>query len=482
MQEIPSTLHMTQALADPVVVKTGKTGLMRTMITVAGISFIAIGVIFTLLSVAWFFQKLDAVATMIVLFVSILLIFSGILLLVRSASLTESIVIGSQGIIWRTESWKFTSRQKKQVYWHEIVAIGISYRYTKVGAGTLISARVLMNGPGLLSRPDLVALCINDDPFYTHKIQLFEGIAATQGRVAAMDQIAEALQRYAGERYRGASQWDALPGTQNCAAPPPQSQSYAAPTGQPYGPAGSGTQPVYAAPTGQPYSFRAPEPQAFAYAAPAASLQGALPDPTVILTTKPRFGMHVAGRFIALLIAPVCTIITLITSLSMIGYPDAPVVLAFLGVIITAALWFLGITLMVKATKLGSGSVVVGSQGISVRQSGDQWIGWDEIAAIGVSVRYINMGGFIPFRRGLIIRLRIAGRVPGLPNRPDLVSWQVNDEPVPYTHRIVLRPYMTVTSNSHMVIDQAAAALHQYAGPLYTGVDWIQAENVISYR
>jgi len=443
MQGIPNTPQATRPLTDPVVVKTGKTGIMRTMTTISGISFIVIGAVAALLSVVWFFQKLDAVAVVIVLFVSILLLFFGILLLIRSASLTESVVIGSQSIIWRTESWKFTSRQKKQVYWHEVAAISISYRYAKVRDRTLISARILMSGPGLSSRPDLVALCINDDPFYTHKIQLFEGITTTQGNSAAMNQIAAALQRYAGERYRGASQWDVIPMAQNYAAPAPQPQSYAAPTTSP---------------------------------------QGALPNPTVILTTKPRFGMHVAGRYMVMLIAPLFTVLTLVISLSMIGYPDAPIALAFLGVVITAALWFFGITMMVKATKLGSGSVNVGSQGISVRQGGDQWIGWDEIAAIGVSVRYLNRGGFVPVRRGVIIRLRIAGRVPGLPSRPDLANWRVNDESVPYTHRIVLRPYMTVTSNSHLVVDQAAAALHQYAGSLYTGVDWAQAENVFSYR
>jgi len=99
--------------------------------------------------------------------------------------------------------------------------------------------------------------------------------------------------------------------------------------------------------------------------------------------------------------------------------------------------------------------LAIGSRGINWHVREDRWISWHEIDAVGISVIRSAKGTSVT-------RIRIAGTVPGLPHRPDLDRWRTNDEPEPYTHKV-----MPPGGDPSL----AAAALERYAGPRYTGID-----------
>jgi len=104
--------------------------------------------------------------------------------------------------------------------------------------------------------------------------------------------------------------------------------------------------------------------------------------------------------------------------------------------------------------------VAIGSQGINWHERKDRWISWHEIDEVGISVIHSAKGRSVTW-------IRIAGTVPGLPHRPDLDRWRTDDEPEPYTHKIMppVPPYPTAEESL------VAAALRRYAGPRYTGID-----------
>jgi hypothetical protein len=127
--------------------------------------------------------------------------------------------------------------------------------------------------------------------------------------------------------------------------------------------------------------------------------------------------------------------------------------------------------------------VAIGPMGINRHLNDDQWIRWDEIGAVGISVLYTkvpapNAGAaliraILPFTRmDIVVRLRIAGVEPGLPSRPDLRKWLAYDEPAPYTHKVFLPCSPSETLKRLRSVELAHEALSRYAGSLYTGVDY----------
>jgi len=199
-----------------------------------------------------------------------------------------------------------------------------------------------------------------------------------------------------------------------------------------------------------------------------------LPDP-VVFNTKPGSSTIILASIVMLPIA----LLTLYSALS--GNNETGV--RIIGACIGGAFFFLWVFLLIRSLSIRSSFVAIGSMGINRHHNGDQWIRWEEIGAVGISVLYAQA----PIKKAshalaeailplvgtkIVIRLRIAGSTPGLPHRPDLKEWRTHDEPSPYTHKVLL-PRSPMETLEHLSsVEQAHAALIRYAGVRYTGVDY----------
>jgi hypothetical protein len=143
-------------------------------------------------------------------------------------------------------------------------------------------------------------------------------------------------------------------------------------------------------------------------------------------------------------------------------------------------LWAL---LFITFVRVRSAFVAIGPMGINRHINSDQWIHWDEISSVGISVLHAsplvrNVGSTIAKSvmpgANVVIRLRIAGSEPGLPHRPDLSMWRTADEPEPYTHKVVLPKSTAVKFERQPSVEQAHEALVRFAGARYTGVEYRQ--------
>jgi len=162
----------------------------------------------------------------------------------------------------------------------------------------------------------------------------------------------------------------------------------------------------------------------------------------------------VAGILLALLGGSV------VVSATVGVFVQGEVVVGIIGVLVGGMFTLLGLYFL-RGIILGwSTFLAIGSQGINWHVHEDRWIGWDEISEVGISLISSAKGGSV-------VRIRIAGTVPGLPHRPDLDRWRTRDEPEPYTHKI-LPPRPILASNPN--VNRSAEALQQYAGPRYTGI------------
>ncbi|MCL2466200.1 MAG: hypothetical protein FWF21_02910 [Micrococcales bacterium] len=177
------------------------------------------------------------------------------------------------------------------------------------------------------------------------------------------------------------------------------------------------------------------------------SPQGVLPDPVVLrMATATQVAMAATG------------LLLFFSGIAIVSVTAEGTVADLLigGMFLLLGLLFLGGTVAVR-----SRFIAIGSEGINWHVRNDRWIGWNEISAVGITWVTAPRGG--PF-----VWIRIAGSVPGLPQRPDLDRLRIRDEPPPYTHRIQApRPFLL----SSPTTDLTAAALQRYAGPRYTGVE-----------
>jgi len=137
------------------------------------------------------------------------------------------------------------------------------------------------------------------------------------------------------------------------------------------------------------------------------------------------------------------------------------IVAALIGGLLVGGMFLaIGLFILNGSVRGWSTFLAIGSRGINWHVGEDRWIEWHEIDEVGISVIQGAKGG-------KVVRIRIAGTVPGLPQRPDLDRWRTNDEPEPYTHK-VLPPAAILSGPDGSLV---AAALERYAGRRYTGID-----------
>jgi hypothetical protein len=202
---------------------------------------------------------------------------------------------------------------------------------------------------------------------------------------------------------------------------------------------------------------------------------GHQPDP-VIINLKP-------STFLIILTSVIMVPLGLIFVFGALFAENTPEARVF-GIIFGALFLLIWAWVFSRFVRTRSAFVAIGPMGINRHINSDQWIRWDEISAVGISVLYThaprtpNAGqalarAILPSAgTNITVRLRIAGIVPGLPSRPDLSQWLTRDEPAPYTHKVLLPRSMNETLERLGSVELAHAGLSRYAGSLYTGVDY----------
>ncbi|MDR2721760.1 MAG: hypothetical protein LBB35_02695 [Coriobacteriaceae bacterium] len=200
-----------------------------------------------------------------------------------------------------------------------------------------------------------------------------------------------------------------------------------------------------------------------------------LADP-VILNTKPSARLLI---IVSLVFLPL-SLITLYGAF----FADNDTTARIVGGCFGGALLLLWIWLALASLRTRSAFVAIGSQGINRHINGDTWLSWNEIGSVGISVLYSQapttsdsaalVESVLP-SAGIKIaaRIRIAGATSDhLFHRPELDKWRTNDEPEPYTHKVVLPTPPTEALENLTSVSLAHAALTRYAGSRYTGVEY----------
>lgn len=148
--------------------------------------------------------------------------------------------------------------------------------------------------------------------------------------------------------------------------------------------------------------------------------------------------------------------------------------------VISAVFALLGIGMIASFTNVRKSFLSIGSQGLLVNRGGvTTGIGWHEIAWIGIDVMYARgpQSGLTPrqLRTRLVIRVRMVPVYPGFGGRPDMVGFETQDEPAPYTHKIVLAHGAFATETNVPEAETAAGAIYQFAPQKFTGVEYRQS-------
>ncbi|WP_181408275.1 hypothetical protein [Schumannella sp. 10F1B-5-1] len=259
---------------------------------------------------------------------------------------------------------------------------------------------------------------------------------------------------------------------------PPSEQSgppYLPPEGMPpapqpgYGPPAA--QPGYGPPAAQPESAP-PTPQ---HPGPAISFPQHQPDPAA-----PPLRISFGGSATLILITGIVC-----AALALLCLPQ--VVLAFVQGEIGAGIAFTVVALLVagfgamcllSVRNVRNAGLEIGAAGISATLRGrTAQIGWNEISQVGISI--VSSGwdgpGAPPIPTGTrgrsVVRLRLAGVVPGFANRPELAFLATGDEPAPYTHKLPLLTGAVMTDARFANVDPAAQALAYFGGARFTGVE-----------
>ncbi|MCL1919014.1 MAG: hypothetical protein FWG14_11965 [Peptococcaceae bacterium] len=183
--------------------------------------------------------------------------------------------------------------------------------------------------------------------------------------------------------------------------------------------------------------------------------------------------------------APVTLVSIVMLPLSLIAlynvfFVDNATEIRVIAGCIGGAFFLLWVWVLIKYLSVRSAFIAIGPMGINCHLNDDRWIRWEEIGSVGISVLYArppirSVGAAIAEEAtggNIVVRIRIAGVVPGLPNRPDLNKWRTHDEPAPYTHKVKLPRLPLEKLENLSCVKQAHAALAYYAGSRYTGVEY----------
>jgi hypothetical protein len=162
------------------------------------------------------------------------------------------------------------------------------------------------------------------------------------------------------------------------------------------------------------------------------------------------------------------------------------------GVIIAGAcatiLVVFGAFLVINYLRMGKGFLSIGSQGITLKSSGEWHIDWSEIAAADIAVFSRQKSSPIRINDpeemiasmiadsvvgsraiALDIRVILAGTVPGFANRDDLRAFRLPNEEPPFTHGLLVPTTLHASSKDIPEIRTVIGALMAFAPTKYQG-------------